>query len=171
VTDEMTIALAAAGGLQILLMVQLWRTTRAAARGGRRIEQLTSALELLTDTTESGFVNVATELTRVGARPMTPAASRRAVTERIVAAMRDGRTLADVAADEGLSESEVRLHLGLDRAAAPGPGPGRGAAAALVTTPVAVDDTGVLDDLERWLSTLGSGRPAPGASRHAAVRV
>lgn len=169
-THEMTIALAVAGALQLLLMVQLWRTTRAAARGGRRIEQLTSALELLTDTTESGFVNVATELTRVGARPATPAAGRRAVTERIVTAMRDGRALADVAADEGLSESEVRLHLGLDAAATPGAASGRGAAA-LVMSPPAAGDTGVLDDLERWLSTLGTGRPASGASRHAAVRV
>jgi len=165
----MTIALAGAAGLQILLMVQLWRTTRAAARGGRRIEQLTSALELLTDTTESGFVNVASELTRVGARPMTPSAGRRAVTERIVTAMRDGRTLADVAADEGLSESEVRLHLGLDTATTAASQ--RGAAAALVTAPPADSDTGVLDDLERWMSTLGTGRPASGASRHAAVRV
>lgn len=168
-TNEMTIGLVAAGGLQLLLLLQLWRTTRAAARGGKRIEQLTSALELLTDTTESGFVNVASELTRVGARPATPAATRRAVTERIAVAVRDGRTLADVAADEGLSESEVRLHLGLERSDARS---GAIAAAhALVTAPPAAADTGVLDDLERWMTTLGSGRTPAAPTRHAAVRV
>ncbi|MGD9906079.1 MAG: hypothetical protein AB7U83_21615 [Vicinamibacterales bacterium] len=168
-THELTIGLAVAGGLQLLLMLQLWRTARAAARGGRRIEQLTSALELLTDTTESGFVNVASELSRVGARPMAPAATRRAATERIAAAVRDGRALADVAAEEGLSESEVRLHLGLDRA--PEPRSIRESSPAQPGPVVRHADPDVLGDLERWMSTLGSGRPASGAPRHAAVRV
>jgi hypothetical protein len=161
----MTIALGAAGALQLLLMVQLWRTGRAAARGGRRIEQLTSALELLTDTTESGLVNVAAELTRVGARPIAPTATRRATTKRIAAAVRQGRSLADVAATEGLSESEVRLHLGLEDAGRPAAKATR--AAAPVTMPA---DDSVLDDLERWMNTLGSGRTVSGGAQHAVVR-
>lgn len=162
-TSEMTIALGVAGALQLLLMVQLWRTTRAASRGGRRIEQLTSALELLTDTTESGFVNVASELTRVGARPVATASTRRATSRRIAEAVQDGQSLAEVAAIEGLSESEVRLHLGLGAAARDG-----------ATTPALVPagrDEGVLDDLERWMSTLAQDRRPVGGARHAAVRI
>jgi hypothetical protein len=140
--------------------VQLWRTSRAAARGGRRIEQLTSALELLTDTTESGLVNVAAELTRVGARPIAPASTRRDTTERIAAAIDEGRPIADVAAEEGLSEIEVRLHLGLHEASPPRRPP----------TPVAAE-ADVLDDLERWMSALSGGQRAPaGGVRHAAMR-
>lgn len=160
--DPMTIALAAAAALQLLLMVQLWRTGRAAARGGRRIEQLTSALELLTDTTESGLVNVAAELTRIGARPIAPTTTRRATTRRIADAVRHGRPLADVAASEGLSESEVRLHLGLDDARPDVNG-------AAVKVP-AVHEDRVLEDLERWMSALGSGRAVPGGVPHAVVR-
>jgi hypothetical protein len=162
VTHEMTIALSAAGVLQLLLLAQLWRTTRAAARGGRRIGQLTSALELLTDTTESGFVNVAAELTRVGARPMAPSTTRRATTRRIAEAMRQGRTLAEVAASEGVSESEVRLHLGLV---------GSERLATAPSAPASRPDPGVLEDLERWMSTLTSAPSASGGARHAAVRL
>jgi hypothetical protein len=158
----MTIALAAAGALQLLLMVQLWRTGRAAARGGRRIEQLTSALELLTDTTESGLVNVAAELTRIGARPIVPATTRRATTRRIAEAVDNGLSLPEVAAIEGLSESEVRLHLGLEEA-------GPGATSAPVKRPP-VQEERVLEDLERWMSALGSGRAVAGGVPHAVVR-
>jgi hypothetical protein len=158
--DVMVMTLGGAAVLQLVLMVQLWRTSRAAARGGRRIEQLTSALELLTDTTESGLVNVAAELTRVGARPIAPASTRRDTTERIAAAIDEGRPIADVAAEEGLSEIEVRLHLGLHEASPPRRPP----------TPVAAE-ADVLDDLERWMSTLSGGQRAPaGGVRHAAMR-
>lgn len=163
--DVMTTALGAAAALQLVLMIQLWRTSRAAVRGGRRIEQLTSALELLADTTESGFVNVAAELTRVGARPMAPTTTRRATTRRIAAAVRQGRPLAEVAASEGLSESEVRLHLGLEDAGCLPP------ATFGVPAPVAEPDGDVLGDIERWMNNLGAARKAPGGAPHAAVRV
>lgn len=160
--DVMAMSLGGAAVLQLVLMVQLWRTSRAAVRGGRRIEQLTSALELLTDTTESGLVNVAAELTRVGARPIPPASTRRDTTERIAAAIDEGRPIAEVAAAEGLSEIEVRLHLGLHEAS-----PRRRPAA---PEPFAAD-ADVLDDLERWMSTLTGGQRAPaGGVRHAAMR-
>jgi hypothetical protein len=160
--DVMTMSLGGAAFLQLVLMVQLWRTSRAAGRGDRRIEQLTSALELLTDTTESGFVNVAAELTRVGARPITPTSTRRATSERIAAAIDEGRPIAEVAAAEGLSETEVRLHLGLHEAA-----PHR-----RVTAPdPRAAEADVLDDLERWMSTLsGTQRVPSGGVRHAALR-
>lgn len=160
--DVMVMSLGGAAVLQLVLMVQLWRTSRAAVRGGRRIEQLTSALELLTDTTESGLVNVAAELTRVGARPITPVSTRRDTTERIAAAIDEGRPIAEVAAEEGLSEIEVRLHLGLYEAS-----PRRRSTA---PPPIAAE-ADVLDDLERWMSTLSGGQRAPaGGVRHAAMR-
>ena len=77
--------------------------------------------------------------------------------------MRHGRSLAEVAASEGLSESEVRLHLGLGDAALPD------VKSAPATVP-AVPDESVLDDLERWMSTLGSGRAVSGGAPHAVVR-
>ncbi len=160
--DVMTMTLGGAAVLQLALMVQLWRTSRAAGRGHRRIEQLTSALELLTDTTESGLVNVAAELTRVGARPIAPTSTRRATTERIAAAIDAGRPVAEVAADESLSETEVRLHLGLHEAA-----PRSRAATPAPKAP----EADVLDDLERWMHTLSGGpRPSAGGVRHAAMR-
>jgi hypothetical protein len=156
-----TIAIGAAVVLQIVLMAQLVRAQRTAGRSGRRVEQLTAALELLTDTTEAGFVNVATELERVGARPIAPTATRRATTRRIAASARHGHAIDEIAASEGLSESEVRLHLGLADAA-------RQAEAA--DEDEEESRAGVLDDLERWMQTLGR-RPESGGARHAAVRV
>jgi hypothetical protein len=152
-TDTLIACGAVAGVLQLALMAQLWRTSRAAAHGARRLEQLTSAMELLTDTTETGFVNVAAELTRVGARPVAPAATRRETTQRIAAARRDGLSVAAIAASEGLSESEVKLHLGLEEPAAVAGAPARPA------------DPHVLDDLEQWMRVLEQDRRGGGARR------
>lgn len=159
--------IAAAAGLGLLGLVQLvllWRLARSskvAADALVRVERLTAALELLTDTTEEGFVNVAGELERLGARPMAAPSTRRATTRRIAAAARKGQSIAAIAAAESISESEVRLHLGLDAAAEPPP------PAAQAAPPAA---PGVLDDLERWMRSLRSPRRARGP-RHAAVRV
>ena len=56
---------------------------------------------------------MATELERLGARPVAAASTRRATTRRIAAAVRKGRGVEDIALAESISESEVRLHLGL----------------------------------------------------------
>ena len=75
-TSVPTLIAAAACGLAVLFLVQivlLWklaRSTRVTADATARVAQLTAALELLTDTTEEGFVNVAAELERLGARPL-----------------------------------------------------------------------------------------------------
>ncbi|MEZ5284201.1 MAG: hypothetical protein R2712_05200 [Vicinamibacterales bacterium] len=71
-----------------------------------------SALELLTDTTEAGLTNVAQELER-SAAPRSQRSSRGATSRRIAGAVRRGRSLEDIASTEGLSESEVRLHIQL----------------------------------------------------------
>ncbi len=149
---------------QLVFIVRLVRSARVAAKADERVTQLTAALELLTDTTEEGFVNVAAELERLGARPLPSGSTRRATTKRIAAAARKGRAIEDIAIAESLSESEVRLHLGLDEAAAAAnapaqPEPAESEAAA----------PGVLDDLESWMNTLQRGRRARGG-RHAAVR-
>jgi hypothetical protein len=152
------------GLVQLVQLVLLWRlarSSRVAADALARVERLTAALELLTDTTEEGFVNVATELERLGARPVAAQSTRRATTRRIAAAARKGQPVADIAAAEAISESEVRLHLGLDAAAEP-PAP--------VDEPPAPAAPGVLDDLERWMQSLRSPKRARGP-RHAAVRV
>ena len=149
---------------QLVLIARLLRSARVAAKADERVTQLTAALALLTDTTEEGFVNVATELERVGARPLPSGATRRATTKRIAAAVRKGRAIEDIAMAEALSESEVRLHLGLADGASAVVSPG--AVEAPETEAVA---PGVLDDLESWMNTLQKGQRVRGG-RHAAVR-
>lgn len=167
-TAALTPMAAAAAGLTVLFLVQivlLWRLARSAritADATARVAQLTAALELLTDTTEEGFVNVAAELERLGAKPLAAGSTRRATTRRIAAAARKGKTIEEIAVAESLSESEVRLHLGLETAAEPVTA--REAEQDVETTP------GVLDDLERWMNTLTKTRRPRGA-RHAVVRV
>lgn len=169
---------AAAAGLTVLGLVQvtlLWRvarSTRAAADATARVAQLTSALELLTDTTEEGFVNVGAELGRLGAKPLAPAASRRATTKRIAAAAKRGRSVEEIAIAESLSESEVRLHVGLDAASIEVASAEALPPEAMPTEPgpEAERAPGVLDDLERWMHSLQRPRRARG-SRHATVRV
>ena len=161
----MTAALAGLAVLGLVQLVLLWklaRSTRATADATERIAQLTSALALLTDTTEEGFVNVASELERLGARPTPAGSTRRATTRRIAAAMKKGLSVEDIAIAEGVSESEVRLHLGLE-AATP-------ASAPAVEAAPESEAPGVLDDLEQWMHTLGRKTRSRGG-RHAVVRV
>lgn len=167
-TPVLTPMTGAAAGLAVLLVIQivlLWKLSRHArvtADATTRVAQLTAALELLTDTTEEGFVNVGAELERLGAKPLAAGSTRRATTRRIANAVRKGQAVEDIAIAESLSESEVRLHLGLETTAEP------------VTTREAEETVeagpGVLDDLERWMNSLSKTR-RPRGVRHAAVRV
>lgn len=160
----MTAALAGLAVLGLVQLVLLWkvaRSTRATAEATDRVAQLTSALALLTDTMEEGFVNVASELERLGAKPTPAVSTRRATTKRIAASLRKGLSVEDIAIAEGVSESEVRLHLGLEASTPAAPEP---------VTPVASEAPGVLDDLEQWMHTLGKKTRARGG-RHAVVRV
>ncbi|MFN7977184.1 MAG: hypothetical protein U0P30_03555 [Vicinamibacterales bacterium] len=161
----MTAALAGLALLGLVQLVLLWklaRSTRATAEATDRVAQLTSALALLTDTMEEGFVNVASELERLGAKPTPAVSTRRATTRRIAASLKKGLSVEDIAIAEGVSESEVRLHLGLEAATPPAPEP--------VAVPVESEAPGVLDDLEQWMHTLGRKTRARGG-RHAVVRV
>ena len=102
----------------VLLIVQiglLWRNlsgARSLRRAEQRVGQLSDALALLTETSEAGFRAMATEIERLaetGTRRHEP----RVNIARMAAAVRRGRSIAEVAAAEGLSEGEVALRLHL----------------------------------------------------------
>ena len=95
--------------------VLVWRATRAVARLTAieaRVEKFGDALTLLTDTTESAFRAVATEMTRQPAvvAKTAPAVSA-ARTRRITRAVTRGATIHQIAAAEEVAEGEVRLRL------------------------------------------------------------
>ena len=81
-----------------------------------RIAHLSAGISLLTDTTETGLRDVAMEIGRLTAMKKAPAPKSRPRTQRRVArAVKQGRSVRDVAAAEGVSEGEVRLHLQMDK--------------------------------------------------------
>jgi hypothetical protein len=125
----MVYALAALTLVTLAQTAVTWRLStriRAAERLDRRLSHFAEALALLTDTTETGLKNVATELEQTsrrrgsrqaatGGAPRSTARSTtpKAAARRIVTATRCGLAIAQIAADEGVSESEVLLHIGM----------------------------------------------------------
>jgi hypothetical protein len=92
-----------------------------------RVSRLTDGLALLTDTTEAGLSTLIKEVEQLGGRRKpSKGSSRASVSKRVAAAADKGEKVAEIATTEGLSESEVRLHLSLakslnaDGAATPG---------------------------------------------------
>jgi len=118
----MTWLAASTGAACLLLIVQiglLWRNlnvTRALQRAEARIGHLSDALALLTETSESGFRTMASEIERLAASAGRMREPRVSV-PRLAAAARRGHSAAEIAAAEGLSEGEVslRLHLAEQR--------------------------------------------------------
>jgi len=108
------------GAAVVVLGAVIWTHVQqqsAIDRLDDRIAHLMAGVSLLTDTTEGALRDVAIEIGRLAAtsdtrRPEAPAVSR----SRINGAARRGRTVQDIAANEQLSEGEVRLHLQLDKA-------------------------------------------------------
>lgn len=106
------------GGLALIalaeaaVIVRVSLALKAVGRFGDRVAHLAAALELLTDTTEIGLANVATELDRTTPQ-RTARASRGVTARRISHAARHGQSVDDIAAAEALSHGEVRLHLEL----------------------------------------------------------
>jgi hypothetical protein len=94
---------------QALAIWQARALRRTVAALEARLTRQADALALLTETSESGFALVARELERAAATPAK--STRRVATRRIATAARKGRTVAEIAAAEGLSESEVHLRL------------------------------------------------------------
>jgi len=99
----------------IVETVVLWAAVRGLSRLDHveaRLQQLTDALTLLTETAESGFRASAQEISRMADQAAAnPTAVARTTTRRIVRAAKEGRTPAEIAAEEQKSEGEVRLRL------------------------------------------------------------
>lgn len=118
------ILLVAAGAI-LLVATRLVRALRHTVELESRIARLQEGLNLLTDTTETGFRQVATEVERLSAASRQAAAvpapvTTRPTAARLRAASRRGRTVKEIAAAEQVSEGEVRLRLSLADASAKG---------------------------------------------------
>jgi hypothetical protein len=98
--------------VQIGLLGYLVRVTHGQRRADARLAQLSDALSLLTEATESGFRSVASEMARISDAGQM-AASKPVSVRRLATAAKRGRSTADIAAAEGLSEGEVALRLHL----------------------------------------------------------
>lgn len=99
-------------GAQVLLIWWLAGLRGRWRRIDERIGRFGEALALLTEANESGFRAVAAEIERGSGGPARVGAARRR-TRRIARAAKVGRSLADIAASEQMSEGEVRLRLHL----------------------------------------------------------
>ena len=111
-------ALVAAAAAAVMVWRSTRQTTETLAALENRVTQLTAGIALLTDTTEVGLRDVATEIGRLAAPTVTaPARPRpRAVTQRRIAgAAKRGRSVQEIAALEDVSEGEVRLRLNIDK--------------------------------------------------------
>jgi len=97
-------------GVAVLIVpfVCLLLVTRRLGRFDQRLAHLTDALSLLTETAEIGFRANASEIGRLGER-----AASNTATGRVLSAVRRGRSVPQIAADEEMSEGEVRLRLHL----------------------------------------------------------
>ncbi len=101
-------------GMALVQLLVVWRVStrlRLVARVDERLSHFAEALALLTDTTEAGLSNIASEMEQASRRRVSRGGSRIATAKRIVTAVRRGRSLEEIAASEALSESEIRLHL------------------------------------------------------------
>jgi hypothetical protein len=125
--DIVTGVVAGIGVAAVVQTVLVWRAMRAVGRLAAietRVEKFGDALTLLTDTTESAFRAVASEMTRKPARSAKagPAVSA-ARTRRITRAATRGATVQQIAAAEEVAEGEVllRMQMAHDRPARPTP--------------------------------------------------
>jgi len=103
--------------------VAIWRISiamRATTRLNDRLSHFAEALALLTDTTEVGLASVAAELQATGRPRAARSVAPKATGKRIANAARCGQAVTDIAVAESMSESEVRLHLGMMASAAKG---------------------------------------------------
>ena len=110
-------SLLVAGSILLLAqIVMLWRFSHVMGtirRYEERLGHLGDTMTLLTETTEAGFRAMALEIERLA----TADAQRNAVrpsSTRIASAARRGRSIQQIAADEQVSEGEVRLRLHLN---------------------------------------------------------
>ena len=107
------IALAIVALAQSAAIWRLSRVMQVTLRLNERLSHFAQALALLTDTTEAGLASVASELELNGQRRAARSVAPRATSKRIAKAARGGQAIEEIAAAEAISESEVRLHLGV----------------------------------------------------------
>ena len=129
----MTYVVAAMG---VVMLVQSWCLWRVLDRLGvlerfeDRLASLSHTLMLLTDTTETCFQVIATQLEKEQTERVVPSPGRVGRQRRIVAAARRGRSVGEIAAQEEVAEGEARLRLHL---ADPGESPERGRRGSMLT--------------------------------------
>ena len=102
---------AVVGLVQAALLWSLIRACRTVATLEAKLSRQADALSLLTETSEAGFTLIARELERAAAAGTKPA--RKPATRRLASAVRKGKSAAEIAAAEGVSEGEVHLRLHL----------------------------------------------------------
>jgi hypothetical protein len=146
-TPSTLIAIGTAVGLAFLVQGWiLWRLLGAVGVVQRLDEKLAhfgDALTLLTETTEGGFRAVASEMDRAAQPPGAPKKPVvRPTSARMTAAARRGRSVEEIAANEQVSEGEVRLrlHLAKQAAAAKATRTRRGRADITTPTPTPVQE-------------------------------
>jgi len=108
---------AGVGLLEMVLFIWLIRGLRAQRRVEQRLAHLADALVLLTEAAETGFHEHAQEIERLAERTRLKRSSSKETTGRVVRAARRGRSVEQIAADERLSEGEVRLRMQLGQLA------------------------------------------------------
>lgn len=132
----MTYLVAAMVAMAVLMVLEIWCLWRVLNRLGalgrveERLSVLTHTMTLLTDTTETCFQTVAGQLEQDRPSRSAPQTERVARQRRVVGAARRGRSVSEIATQEEVAESEVRLRLLL---AQPEPEPKRGHHGAMLT--------------------------------------
>ena len=101
------------------LLVWIARQLQQIALIRERVSRLADGLALLTDTTEAGLSTLIKEVEQLGGRRKvsTRTSSRSSVSKRVATAVENGEKVSEIATSEGLSESEVRLHLSMAKTA------------------------------------------------------
>lgn len=112
-----SLALATLIVFQIVSAVRLAKRLRAAAEIAGRLDRLTAAIGLLTDTTEGGLGALTSEIERLGRRAVvtSPRDTKRAATG---SSRRED--FSQAALDEALAQGEANVHLGAFQALANG---------------------------------------------------
>jgi DNA-binding NarL/FixJ family response regulator len=114
-----TVYLVIGGAAVLMLAAIVWLHTQQQAAIERlddRIAHLMAGMSLLTDTTETGLRDVAMEIGRSSAARTPTPRSRPTTQRRVARAAKAGRAMNEIAAAEGVSEGEVRLHLQMNNA-------------------------------------------------------
>jgi len=116
------VAVLAGAVLAVPAVACFWLTRRmlAVSRTGvqeveRRLSQLSSAVELLTDTTESGLQAAFNEIQHLTSAGVQKTITQPGLQTRVRRAATTGRSPREIAVREGVSEGEVRLRMTLAR--------------------------------------------------------